>query len=96
MVSSRGRPPSTGKATPVRNDASSDSSHATAAPISLGAAKRFIICGATIAARRSAGSSAVIPVSVAAGQTALTRIPLFASSSAALRVRPTTACLLAE
>jgi hypothetical protein len=39
--------------------------------------------------------SRTIAVSIGLGQTALTRMPEGASSSAAVRVRPTTACLLA-
>src|SRR6185437_15136943 len=88
-------PASTGSATPVTNEASSEHSHTTAAATSAGSPARVIACGAKISAARSGGSSVISGVMIAPGQTAFTRIPSFAYSTAAFFVRPRIPCLLA-
>src|SRR2546421_377983 len=85
---------------PLTYDASGLSKNTTSPATSSGSPKRCI--GMRASSRSCAPSpSAVsncrtIGVSIGAGHTALTRMPRRASSTAAVRVRPTTACLLAE
>jgi len=92
------QPPSTGSATPVRNDAAAELSQTTAAAISSGRPRRPIGSAASnscLVSGRWATVRWIIGVSIAPGQTALTRIPQLAYSSAAALVRPTTPCLAA-
>src|SRR5437667_200281 len=85
---------------PLTYDASGLSKNTTSPATSSGSPKRCI--GMRASSRSCAPSpSAVsncrtIGVSIGAGHTALTRMPRRASSTAAVRVRPTTACLRAE
>ena len=80
------------------NDALGDIRNATAAPISAGSPS--LPSGAAVSnpVRISSISMAICSIGVLMkpGQTALTRIPWRAYSSAAVRVMPMTACLLAE
>src|SRR6516225_9137607 len=75
-------------------------SHTTADAISLGSPKRPIGSRASIAFTISGSlflvTATAIGVLMIPGQTALMRIPCVVYSSAAERVRPMTACLLAE
>jgi len=89
-------PPSTGIDAPVTDDAASESSHVTASAISEGRPMRAI--GSTLTSlslSRGCVDSipATIAVSITPGQTALTRIPVRAYSSAAVLVKPITPCL---
>src|SRR5450432_2163497 len=71
--------------------------HKTASAISRGLPKRPMgWCARTaLLAAGSPNARSAIAVSITAGQTALTRMPLRAVSSAADLVKPITACLLA-
>src|SRR5579859_160297 len=92
------QPPSTGSATPVRNEALSEQSHTTAAAISSGVPSRptgspaINIC--SVSGRR-ANTRSSMGVRIPPGHTAFTRIPRAAYSSAATFVSPTTPCLAA-
>ena len=88
-------PPSTGIEAPVTNDAASDSNHVTASAISEGRPIRAI--GSTLTSLSLSRGCvetmpATIAVSITPGQTAFTRIPVRAYSSAAVFVNPMTPC----
>src|SRR5579875_871640 len=90
------RPPSTGAAKPVTNEASSEHSHSTAAAISSGRPIRPTGCAAPSCAwvpPAAAAIRSVIGVRIPPGQTALTLTLFLASCSAADLVNPTTPCL---
>src|SRR3954452_555856 len=88
-------PASTGISIPVTNEASSEHSQTTTAATSAGSPKRLIACGRRISAWRSGVSLDISGVMIAPGQTALTRMPWLASSTAAFFVTPPMPCLLA-
>jgi hypothetical protein len=85
----------------VTKEASSEQSQATAGPISPGSPIRPSGAWAANCASTACGSSgpsiaknsSTVGVRVGPGQTAFTRMPAFAYSSAAARVRPAIACL---
>src|SRR5579862_3148473 len=79
------------------NDALSEHIHSTASAISMGLPKRPRGCcdSTHLFTSGSPNARSAIAVSITAGHTAFTRIPAFAHSSAAVRVNPITACLLA-
>jgi hypothetical protein len=85
------KPPSTGSATPVMNDASGDARNSAAAAHSDGRARRPSGCARSYSSRVRSGSgccamiASTIGVSTMPGQTALTRIPWGAQSSASAR-----------
>src|SRR5580658_7609405 len=83
---------------PVMKEARSEHIHRTASEISDGAPKRPMgwRLRANLFASGSPKRRSAMGVSITAGQTAFTRIPLRAVSSAAAFVRPITPCLLAE
>src|SRR3954451_17216358 len=88
-------PESTGISIPVTKEASSEHSHTTTAAPSAGSPKRLIACGRRISSWRSGVSLLMSGVMIAPGQTAFTRIPSLAYSTAAFFVRPPMPCLLA-
>src|SRR3954451_7009583 len=88
-------PASTGISIPVTNEASSEHSHTTTAATSAGSPNRLIACGRRISSWRSGVSLDISGVMIAPGQTALTRIPWLAYSTAAFFVSPPMPCLLA-
>src|SRR5580700_2073990 len=92
------KPPSTSRLWPVTNDALLDESQMTASAISSDLPMRPMGCMADIVAWFSALSPTkrrYMSVSIAAGNTALMRMPCLPNSTAADFVRPMTACLLA-
>ena len=88
-------PPSIGSATPVMNEALSESRNATAAPTSSGSPGRLIACGAMSASTKSGGEMSMSGVRMAFGQTQFTLTPCSPYSIAVFFVSPTMPCLLA-
>src|SRR5262249_9084662 len=91
-------PPSTDMACPVTKDAASEHSHTTASAISSGFPIRPTGSAAAIRSAmpgRLAVTLSTIGVWITPGHTAFTRTPDLAYSNAAVRVNPTTPCLLA-
>src|SRR5438132_27888 len=92
------KPPSTSKLWPMTNEDLLEESQITASAISSDLPMRPMGCMAVIVAWFSALSPTkrrYMSVSIAAGSTALMRIPCLPNSAAADFVRPMTACLLA-
>ena len=90
-------PPSAAKVAPVLKDALSDARNTITWAISSGLPTRL---SGTVETKPAFRSSVPVnrvnmPVSIGPGATTLTRTPNSAASSAAERVSPSTACLLA-
>ena len=93
------KPPSTVNVAPFVKDDASEQSHKTASATSSASPRRLLGLLPTMPSLSNLGkvsmARSTIAVRMTAGQTALTRIPLRAYSTAAERVSPTTPCLLA-